>query len=124
MDVRLFEQGGEAYAERGLNGLADTWHEDVVYEEDPLFPGSSTYRGREAVLARFREYEEQLGPSDVMIEEIVERPDGAVVVWRHSGTTPASGVPFEQRWAWVVQALDGKAIHIRAHLDPEEALRA
>jgi ketosteroid isomerase-like protein len=120
----LYSQGAKAYAARGLDGLAESWHEDVVYEEDPLFPGASAYHGREGVLARFREYEEQLGPSAVEIEDIVERPDGAVVIWRHSGVTPVSGVPFEQRWAWLVRERDGKAARIRAYIDPGEALRA
>lgn len=120
----LYAGGVDAYIEGGLEGLAETWHEDVVYEEDPLFPGSGTYRGRAATLARFREYEEQLGPSTVSIEEILTSAHCGVVVWRHSGVTPASGVPFEQRWAWVVRERDGKAIHIRAYLDPDEAFKA
>jgi ketosteroid isomerase-like protein len=119
-----YAKGFQLYAERGPAGLAETWHEDVVYEEDPLFPGAATYRGRDAVFDRFREYEEQLGRSDVAIEGIVERPQAVVVTWRHSGVTPASGVPFERRWAWVMQERDGRAIHIRAYVDPEEALRA
>src|SRR4051812_2324061 len=112
---RLYADGASLYAQRGLDGLAETWHDDVLYEEDPVFPGAATHRGRAAVLARFREYEEQLGPSAVAIDEIVEHPGGAVVVWRHSGVTPASGLSFEHRWAWVVKERDGKAIHIRAY---------
>jgi ketosteroid isomerase-like protein len=123
-ELRLYEQGSEAYAERGLEGLAESWDEDVVYEEDPLWPGAGTYRGREAVLARFKEYEEQLGRGAATTDEIVERPGGVVVVWRHAGVTPGSGVPFEHRWAWLVKARDGKAVHIRAYFDPEEARRA
>lgn len=122
--TRLYAEGAKAYGERGLDGLAETWHDDVVYEEDPVFPGAGTHRGRAAVLARFREYEEQLGPSAVAINQIVECPLGVVVVWQHSGVTPAAGVPFEHRWAWVVRARDGKAEHIRAYFDPDEALRA
>ena len=123
-ELRLYEQGSEAYAERGLEGLAESWDEDVVYEEDPLWPGAGTYRGREAVLARFKEYEEQLGRGAATTDEIVERRGGVVIVWRHAGVTPGSGVPFEHRWAWLVQAREGRAVHIRAYFDPEEALRA
>jgi ketosteroid isomerase-like protein len=119
-----YAEGADAYAERGLDGLAETWHDEIVYEEDPVFPGAATHRGRAAVLARFREYEEQLGPSAVEIRDIVERPRGVVVIWQHSGVTPAAGVPFVHRWAWVVQARDGKAVHIRAYFDPDEAQRA
>ena len=117
-------EGARAYAERGVEGLAETWHEDVVYEEDPLFPGSATFRGRDAALARFREYEEQLGHGTVAVESVAQRDDRVLVVWRHSGVTPGAELPFEHRWAWLVQARDGKAVHIRAYFDPEEALRA
>jgi ketosteroid isomerase-like protein len=121
--TRLYAEGAKAYAERGLDGLAETWHNDIVYEEDPLFPGAGTYRGRAAVLERFREYEEQLGPSAVVIDDIAEHPNGAVLIWRQSGVTPAAGVPFEHRWAWVARVRDGKVVHLRAYVDPDEALR-
>lgn len=115
--------GAHAYAERGLEGLADTWHEDIVYEEDPHFPGAGVHRGRDAVLARFREYEEQLGRSDVAIESIEERGEQVVVVWRQSGVTPGAEVPFEHRWAWLVRMRNGRAVRIRAFFDPDEARR-
>lgn len=117
-------EGVRAYAERGVDGLAATWHEDVVYEEDPLFPGGGVHRGREAVMARFREYEEQLGHSDVEIESVEQHDDVVVLVWRHSGVTPGAELPFEQRWAWVVRLRDDRAAHIRAYLDVDEAVRA
>lgn len=123
-DDGLVTEGAGAYAERGVEGLAETWHDDVVYEEDPLFPGGGLHRGRDAVLARFREYEEQLGHSDVTIERVDERDDRVVVVWRQSGVTSGAELPFEHRWAWVVRLRDGKAVHIRAYFDPEEAVRA
>ena len=120
----LAAEGVKAYSERGLEGLAETWHSDVVYEEDPLWPGAGTHRGRARTLARFREYAEQLGRGAALIDRVVERPDGVVVIWRHSGVTAAAGVPFEHRWAWVVRLREGKAVHIRAYFDPDQALRA
>lgn len=121
--AQLAASGATAYAQRGLDGLADTWHPDVVYEEDPRWPGAGTFRGREAAMARFREYEEQLGETRTEVEQVVDRDDGAVIVWRMHGVTPGAEVPYEHRWAWVVQIRDGKAVHIRAYFDPEEALR-
>ncbi|HKP88507.1 MAG TPA: nuclear transport factor 2 family protein [Thermoleophilaceae bacterium] len=122
--ARLMEEGMTAYEAGGLDAMADSWHEDVVYEEDPRFPGAGTHRGRGAALARFREYEEQLGHSTVEVEGIDVHADEVVVVWRHSGVTPGAELPFEQRWAWLVRLRDGKVAHIRAFLDPEEARRA
>lgn len=120
----LAARGNRAYAERGIDGLAATWDPDVVYEEDPLWPGSATFRGRAAVVARFREYEEQLGAGTATLEEVIRAADAFVVIWRHAGATSAAGVPFEHRWAWVTRVRDGQITHIRAYFDPEEGLRA
>ena len=120
----LLREGADAYAERGVDALAETWHEQVVYEEDPLWPGAGTHRGRRAVVARIREYEEQLGHSTVTVEEIVEGRAGLVVIFRNFGVTLGSGLPFDHRWAWLLQVRDSKATHIRAYFDPDEALRA
>jgi ketosteroid isomerase-like protein len=121
--AELFRQSTDEYAERGIDALAEIWDPHLVYEEDPLWPGTGTYHGRDAVVARFREYEEQIGRGESTIERIVERPDGVVVIFRYTGVTPGAGVPFEHLWAWVVQMRDGKATHIRAYVDPDEPLR-
>src|SRR5204863_4670699 len=112
--VALLRKGANAYSERGIDALAENWDEEVVYEEDPLWPGAGTHRGRQAVVARLREYEEQLGRSTVTVEETIERRAGLVVIFRNFGVTPGSGVPFDHRWAWLLQVRDGKTTHIRA----------
>ena len=122
--AELVFESAKAYAERGPDGLAEAWHPDVVYEEDPLWPGAGTFRGRAAVLARFREYEEQLGRGGIVIDRVAEKPNGFVVIYRASGVTIGAGVPFEHRWAWVVGVRNGKVTHIRAYFDPDRALRA
>lgn len=119
-----YAAGARAYAERGVAGLAETWHPDVVYEEDPRWPGAATFRGREAVIARFREYEDELGAGAARTERVVEGSNGVVLIWTHSGVTPGAGVPFEHRWAWLIQEKDGLAVHIRAYFEPDEALAA
>ena len=124
MDADPITDGTRAYLERGVEGLAETGHEEVVYEEDPRFPGAGVHRGRAAALARFREYEEQLGHGAVEVEGVEELGDDVLIVWRHTGVTPGAELPFEHRWAWLVRLRDGKAAHIRAFFDPDEARRA
>ena len=59
--ARSFEETAEIY-----------WHPDIVYVEDPRWPGAATYTGRDAVLACFQAYMEALGSEDDM-EVSVER---------------------------------------------------
>ena len=84
---------------------ASYWHEDVEYQEDPMWPGAGTYAGRDAVTRRWEEYVDVLGPTTEMTR----------------GTTPA---PHERLWGYLVRMQDGKLRHIRAYYDPDEALRA
>lgn len=112
----------ESYSRHGADGLADAFHADVVYEEDPRWPGAGTFEGQAAVLARFREYEQQLGAGRASSDRVELLPGGLVSIFRHAGMTTGAGVPFEHRWAWVIRMRDGKAAHIRAYVDPDEAV--
>lgn len=102
----------------------ENWDPEIVYEEAPAWPGAGTFRGREAILARFGEYIEALGVSEMEIERIEEAADGdrALVVFRAFGRS-ASGVPVERRWAYVFTFRDGKVVHWLAEMDPDRARR-
>ena len=112
---------------------ADAWHElatrlwteDIVMVEDPRWPGAGEFHGREEVIGRFREYFEALhgaqvelgevhrGARDQLVAELVVRARGA-----------ESGVPIEQRWAWLITVRDGRLASIRPYLDLAEARTA
>jgi ketosteroid isomerase-like protein len=117
---RAFDLMGRNAEVGALAQLADIWHPEIVYVEDPLFPGSSTYHGLDAVGARFAEYLEVLGSATVAVESVEVGGRGVLALWALTGATDR-GVPFEQSWAWVVGIRDGLISEIRAHMDRNAA---
>lgn len=102
------------------------WAEDLVYIEDPVWPGAATIRGRGAVIARFDEYTEVLGDEpEIQVETVRAGNAGLVVsiiVFRAKST--GSGAPWEHRWGYVTRMRDGRLVEWRAYHDPDEALAA
>ena len=96
----------------------------VEYQEDPAWPGADTHRGRDAVLARFREYFESMNMAAPVLERVTEGRTGIVAVYLLTGTGVESNTPFEQRIAWPLEVRSGLIRRLAAYFDPAEALRA
>jgi ketosteroid isomerase-like protein len=104
--------------------IAELSAPDVVYEEDPSWPGSGLHHGLDAVIARFREYAEVLPEFETEVDAIEEHGDRVLLVYRHSGRSSA-GIPFEQLWHYVYEFDEGgRAARLRAFIGPEQAGRA
>jgi ketosteroid isomerase-like protein len=112
-------------ASRDLPSETDElWAPDIVYVEDPSWPGAATFHGRDAVSARFREYGDALGEhTELEVEDV--RAVGSVVlsiiVFRGRSAT---GVPWDHRWGYVTRMRDGRIAEWRAYHDPDEAQAA
>jgi ketosteroid isomerase-like protein len=124
---RFFEALGTAPDESDEN--VDTWErltsEDVVYVEDPRWPGSDTYEGREAVKACWEAYAETLGvATTISLREIHDAANHVVAVVTVAGRTRESDVPYEHTWAYVCEADADRLTYFRAHFDPKEAFEA
>lgn len=97
---------------------------DVEYREDPAWPGAGVFRGREAVLARFRDYWEMIAFQPPELRELIEGERGLVAaVCRLRGTGHGSGTPFEQELVWVFSAPEGLIRTFSAHFDRASGLR-
>jgi ketosteroid isomerase-like protein len=103
-----------------LGGVLDP---DVEYVEDPAWPGAGTYRGREWVLARFREYWETVAFQPPKLLDLIERPGGLIIVYCVEGIGQESGTPFHQEIAWTTEMRDGVMERIEVDFDPARALR-
>jgi ketosteroid isomerase-like protein len=99
------------------------WHPEIEYIEDPSWPGSSSYRGREEVRRTFEGYIEVLGGS-FEVERVEDGSDGVFAVVGVAGKTTGAEIPWEQRWAYHCRVLDGQISYFRAYLDVDEAGRA
>lgn len=124
---RFFEALGAAPDEPSER--AETWQrltsEDVVYVEDPRWPGSASYEGREAVMACWEGYAETLGVATTLsLREIRSAPDQVVAVVTVAGRARESDVPYEHTWGYVCKADRGRLTFFRAHFDPKEAFEA
>ena len=121
---RFFE--ALAAATDGADENPDIWErltsDDVVYVEDPKWPGSDTYKGRPAVKACWEAYGEALGVgTTISLREIHDADDQVVAVVTVAGNTQESNVPYEHTWGYVCEADANQVTYFRAHLDPTEA---
>ena len=123
---RLWEDIVEgARSQRAETGISDPgWHPDIEYVEDPQWPGTGTYRGREAIQGRFAEYLEILGAIDIRVQEVIDADPDVVSIFRVRGESVGSGLPFEHDWAYVWTFRDRRVIRWRAYFAKDQALEA
>jgi ketosteroid isomerase-like protein len=98
------------------------WHPEIAYEEDPRWPGSGTYRGKEAVAEVFEGYIDVFSAGEVTVEELVEAGDRLVALIRFKVVSDSGDVPLDHLWGYVCEARDGRLAYLRAYWDPDEAL--
>lgn len=126
-NVELVRQAFARAAQQDLAEVARTlWDPDIVYVEDPRWPGAGRYEGRDAVLRCFQAYVEALGPEDavsVTVELIHDAGRRQVPFVRFQGRS-ATGVPHEHLWAYLVETRDRRIVYLRAYYEPDEALKA
>jgi ketosteroid isomerase-like protein len=122
---RLWEQLTEAAATGQSTALPDFgWDPEVEYTEDPKWPGAGVYRGADAIQARFAEYLEVLGRTDLTVVELLDAGNAVVSVFRTGGESAQTGLPFEHEWAYVWTFRGGRVAEWRAYFDKSEALEA
>lgn len=97
------------------------WHPEIRYIEDPRWPGSGTYEGKEAVADVFEAYMEVF-EGELTLERLVEAGDQVVALIRYKLMSAGGDVPTDHVWGYVCAARDGKLIYLRAYWDPDEAL--
>lgn len=104
--------------------LRELFDPDVIYTEDPRWPGTAVYRGIDAVDAAFRGYVELLTPTRYEIESVTAIGDSVVATVLIAGTTRETGVPFEHVWTYVGRVREGRISEFQAYYDSDEAIAA
>jgi len=118
----------EAFLAEGLEAGAERYlDQDADYVEAALWPGASSYRGREEIVACFKGYAEAMGGEGawtLTVEKVVDGGERQVAFVRLAGRGSASGAPHEHLWGYAAQVRGGRVVHLRAYYDPTEALEA
>ena len=125
-DIRRLGELYDRFNREGPSALGaiveEFWDPEIVYQEDPRWPGARTYRGRDAVAEAFFADVAALGIVRVALEEVVERGEDIAWVLHTWGRSEHGDVPNEHRWGYVGRFKDGKVVFFQAHYDPAGAV--
>jgi ketosteroid isomerase-like protein len=105
-------------------GFLEWWDPEIVYREDPRWPGAAVYRGVNEVRAAFRTYLEVITAQSFDVEDVAEIGEAVVARVRLAGATRQSEVPYDHVWAYLVRVRDGRVAEFEAFYDPDEAVSA
>jgi ketosteroid isomerase-like protein len=119
-------RGYEHWNEGNLESVAAMWSDDILWQNDPAWPGQKHYRGRDAVVSFLREEVAaiiELG--DIEVESIQAFGDELVikVLARARGTDSRLDIGKVPVFH-VARVRDRQITRIRAYLDEPRALAA
>ena len=88
-------------------------------------PGvEDTYRGIDGLFAGWRDWGGSFERLEVIVEDVVEVPVGALIRVRQRAVTRHDAVPVQQRSAMLLRLRDGRIGAVEFHLDRATAERA
>jgi ketosteroid isomerase-like protein len=119
---QMFDELGRDVSPTDLSAVEPWWHSEIEYSEDPKWPGSSSFQGREEVLRVWNSYLEVFRTVRMEVQDVIDAGDEAVALVRVSGISKGADVPFDHVWAYVCRIRDGKLAYQRAYWEPDEAL--
>jgi len=125
-NVELARRAFEAIGTDGLAAALDFLDPEIEFEPPhEALEQRGTFKGHAAVADRWDLLLEPFDDVRMELDELIEADDETVLaVFRIHARGKASGVPVEMRLAHLITVRDGKAVRMKAYLDPEEAKRA
>ena len=125
-NVELARRAFGAVEADGLGAALDFLDPDVEFEPpDEALEHRGSFKGHDAVRERWDVLFEPFSDVRIDAEEFLEADEETiVVVFRIHARGKASGVPVEMQLAHVLTVRDGRAVRLKAYLDPDEAKRA
>ena len=98
---------------------------EVIYEDSNLPDHvGEAYRGHEGIVRAAERWIEPFEWLLIELEQIVGAGDRLVSIHRARAKARHTGIEFESPLAYVWTFREGKVIHFRSYLDPEQAIRA
>src|SRR5262245_25026426 len=124
-NIVSFHRGMEAANRHDVEGILAELHPDVEWHAAfPMLGGDAVYRGHEVVRESLSEFWEALADTEFEFPEIRDVGNRVVGLGHFRGRGKGSGVEAETPFAYLVEYRGGKAVQVRAYLDPAAALEA
>jgi ketosteroid isomerase-like protein len=124
LDAWLEWFNSERDPDRLAIAASDYMAPNVIYEEDPIWPDSGTYRGMDAVLRRFADYIDLVHIEGVEPGEVVDGGDLIVAEVRIAMLGADEGEAVEFLWTYTLRVEEGRIAQFRAWYDQGQALGA
>jgi ketosteroid isomerase-like protein len=109
--------------EQLAEGLAPIAAPDVVCVMVGAPGVSTTFDGFDGLRRAWEDWGETFSELELVVDDVVEVPAGALVLTRQVGVTRHGGIRMEQDSAMLLRVRDGRIVAIEFHLDPELARR-
>jgi ketosteroid isomerase-like protein len=125
-NARVIADCLEAYAERGLDGMADYWDEQINWRAIEGAPDDvGEMQGPERVRRYFQEWVDMFEGITNVAEELIDLDDDRVLaVQRAGGRAKLSGAETEILFAVIYTIRDGKIVRGREYIDRGAAIAA
>jgi uncharacterized protein len=119
-NVEIVRQSFEAYVRGDLSAALANFDAEIVFnpaEETPI-------RGRDAVLAYIKRWEEPWEGYEGEAEQFIDAGDLVIVTLHFKGRGKGSGTEVDARFHQVHTLRDGKMVRMDEYTDREDALKA
>jgi ketosteroid isomerase-like protein len=118
--ARMIRNAVAAFDRSGADEVLPYLTEDVVWEEDPEFPGGQTRHGHDGVRAALGALLDSMA-FDSELEEVVDRGDKALALMHWTGHGSASGAEVDMRAAVVFTLRGDRIARVQFFNDRERA---
>lgn len=123
-NAELLQAGIDAWRRDGIDAILEYFSPDIEWVSPREWPGDHFFCGYEGVRALEKIWTDLFDGYDLETVEIRETPTGALAFLIQRGAIKGTGVPIEQRVAWIVTTADGRMTRVQAYFSWEEALEA
>jgi len=125
-DVEVVRASFDAFAKRGLDGLAEFWHPDINWRAMEGAPDDlGEMNGREAMRRYVGEWVEMFEELSLVPHVLRDLGDGRVLAQQEgAGRAKLSGAEGQLRYSVVYTVRDGKIVRGREYATVHEALAA
>jgi uncharacterized protein len=125
-NVEVVRRGFEAFADGGLDAMAEFWDPDINWRAaEGAIDDVGEMHGPVAVRRYVQDWLDTFDDSSVVVEELRDVGDDSVLaIQRAKGRAKLSGVEIDLRYAVVYTLRAGKVVRAREYLSVDDALEA